>query len=114
MKTNKHTFEKIYHLIVGFIFILKGVDKIQHHPLIGLILLIFGIAVIAYFIYISTKQAAGEWLSIIVHLFEAIALMFTAYLYYQEGKTFLPYVFAASAVGFLIATFVSIQKTIKH
>ena len=81
MSSKKLVLEKIHHLIVGFFLTLKGIDKITTHTLIGSLILMFGLTLIGYFIYQIKTKSDGNTLQILVHLFEALALLFIAYIY---------------------------------
>jgi hypothetical protein len=47
---------------------------------------------------------------ILVHLFEALASLITAYIFYEEGKGYIHYFFILAAIGFFIAIYVYIQR----
>jgi len=110
MQNKKHVLEKIHHLIVGFFLTLKGVDKISHHYILGGLILGFGITILTYFFYKITRNVHNKALSVMVHLFEALALLFTAYIYYSEGKVYLPYVVLLASVGFFISVIILMAK----
>ena len=101
----------LYHFIVAFILITKGFDKIQHHhSIIGWTILTLGIVIFIYFIYSKISKKGHSWLEIIIHLFESIALFLTSYVYFQEGKSLLPYVTLLAAIGFLVTTIIHLKK----
>jgi hypothetical protein len=111
VKTKKQL-SSIYHLIVAILLMIKGFDKIQHHhPSIGWIILILGLLILIYFFISKIKNIHNNLLEIFIHLFESIALLLTSYVYFEEGKTFLPYITLIAATGFLITT---ILHLIKH
>lgn len=101
-----------HHLLIGFALTLKGIDKVAHHPVIGSIILLFGIIILGYFLYIVIKKHPDNKLVYIIHWFEAIASLFTAYVFFEEGATYLPYAFLLAAVGFIIA--IIVHHTKKH
>ena len=105
----------IHHFMVALLLITKGYDKIQHHhSFIGWSILLSGVAILMYFVYIKGTQKPHNTLEIIAHLFESIALFLTTYVYFQEGKTMLPYVTLTAAIGFLIATILHVRGHKKH
>jgi FtsH-binding integral membrane protein len=105
----------IHHSIVAFILITKGFDKIQnHHSFIGWTILLLGIIILIYFIFIKLSRKKHSLLELIIHLFESTALFLTTYVYFQEGKTLLPYVTLIAGIGFLIATFIHLIEHKKH
>ena len=108
MEGRKNLLHSIQHLLVSFVLILKGLDKFSHgHTFIGSILLIFGLVILGYFIYLARKKKHSLLLDNMVHLFEALTALFVAYLYYTEGSKYLHYVFLIAALGFFIAIYVS-------
>lgn len=113
--TIKTNLLSIQHLFVALILIPKGYDKIEHHyNLIGWIILLMGIFILGYFIYQKVTKSENHILLISVHLFESISLFLTSYIYFEEGKRFLPYITIFAATGFLIATIIHIKKINKR
>lgn len=105
----------IHHFIVAIILMTKGFDKIQHHySVIGWTILLLGIIILMYFIFVKLSKKPHSLLKLIIHLFESIALFLTTYVYFQEGKTLLPYVTLIAGIGFLIATFMHLKGEKKH
>src|SRR5688500_17754259 len=90
----------LQHFLIGCVLTIKGIDKISHHAIIGSILLIFGLIVLAYFFYSLFVKRPSERLTLLAHWFEAIAALFTAYIFFTEGATYLPYLFLLAAIGF--------------
>jgi len=111
----KNKLLSIHHLFVAIILMTKGFDKIQHHhSFIGWTILLLGIIALLYFIFIKISKKPHLLLELIMHLFESIALFLTTYVYFQEGKTLLPYVTLIAAIGFLIATLLHLKAHKKH
>jgi hypothetical protein len=105
----------VHHLMVGLLLLTKGVDKIQHHhSFIGWTILLFGLIILFYFIFLQRTKRPHAKLEIIIHLFECIALCFTTYVYFKEGKNFLPYVTMAASIGFFVATLVHLKAFFKE
>ena len=105
----------LQHLIVAILLMTKGFDKIQHHhSFIGWTILLLGIIVLVFFIFIKTSKKKYPLLEIVIHFFESIALFLTTYIYFQEGKTLLPYVTLIAGIGFLISTFLHLNGYKKH
>ena len=101
----------IQHLFVALILIPKGYDKIEHHyNFTGWIILLMGIIVLSYFIFQKLTKSKNHLFVIGVHLFESIALFLTSYIYFEERKSFLPYMTIIAGIGFLIATIIHITK----
>ena len=110
MVGRKQLLHSIHHLITGAVLIIKGVDKISHHPFIGGLILFFGVVILSYFIYALNKKQHSHNLELVVHWFEALVALFMAYIFFSEGKTFLPYVFLLAAIGFFISIYLIYKK----
>ena len=110
MVGKSHLLHSMHHLLIASLLILKGFLKFSHYPVLGSIILLFGIIILVYFFYVLSKKQTRKGLDLTVHLFEAIVSLFTAYISFQEGARFLPYVFLLAAVLFIIASYVSYFK----
>ncbi|WP_445454173.1 hypothetical protein [Flavobacterium sp. 25HG05S-40] len=105
----------IHHFLVALILISKGFDKIQHHhSFIGWTILLLGVIVLSYFIFIKLSKKPHATLELLIHLFESIALFLTSYVYFQEGKSLLPFVTMIAGIGFLMATILHLKKHYKR
>lgn len=106
----KNKLLSIHHILVVVILMSKGFDKIQHHhSFIGWTIFLFGIIVLSYLISIRRSKKPHSTLELWMHFFESIALFLTSYVYFQEGKSLLPYVTLTAGIGFLIATIVHLK-----
>ena len=108
----------IHHLLIAVALILKGISKLAHHPVLGGLILCFGLIILSYFIYLSSKRKESRAMHILIHLFEGFASLFTAYIFFVEGKKYLQYGFILAAIGFFISIGIYIvrhktTKTIK-
>ena len=111
MASTKSLLKYFYHPIIAFTLILKGYTKlVSHHSVIGAIILAFGIMILLYFFYVMWKKYADEKLSLMIHWFEAIASLLTAWIFFSEGAKYLPYMFLLAAIGFFIGIYVHYQK----
>jgi FtsH-binding integral membrane protein len=111
IKNNKRGIKSLYHLIIGISLIIKGLDKIEHHhSVIGIIVLFIGLAIIGYYAYINIRKKSNHILNIAVHLCEGLALLLTSYIYFKDGKTYLPYVLLVAGVGFIIVGIIHLKK----
>ena len=113
MAGHKHLLHSMHHLLIGMTLVLKGLTKLVHHPIIGSAFLLFGIIILVYFFYLVWKKYPKENLHLVIHVFEALACLFTAYIFFQEGAIYLPYVFLLAAIGFIIAIYISWYKNRK-
>jgi hypothetical protein len=100
----------IQHLLLASVLIIKGVDKISHHAVIGSIFLFFGVTILVYFFYSLFNRHHTHKLELVAHGFEAIASLFSAYIFFVEGKKFLPWFFLLAALGFVVAFFIHYRK----
>ena len=114
MSNRKPISEFIHHLIMGVLLILKGYEKYHHHELIGGLILSFGIILILYFVYGLIRKKKGPVLSFLVHFFEGVTLFLTTYIFYNEGKIYLPYVTFLAGVGFIVSLVGILEKKEKH
>lgn len=110
MPKRKAVLQFLQHFLIGSVLTIKGIDKISHHAVMGSIILLFGIIILAFFIYTLTAKKPSEKLTVLAHWFEAIAALFTAYIFFTEGATYLPYLFLLAAVGFFIGIYVHAKK----
>jgi TRAP-type uncharacterized transport system fused permease subunit len=106
MARRKEILHSVKHFLIGSALTLKGADKIGHHPVIGSIILLFGLIILVYFFYLLIKKHPNEKLAPIVHWFEAIASLFTAYIFFEEGATYLPWVFLLASFGFFLSIYI--------
>jgi hypothetical protein len=112
MKNKKHILAAFHHFIVGFFLTIKGFDKFTHcHHLIGGFIFTFGIIILFYFLYEISAKKQGRTLKLLVHLFEGLALLFTSYIFFEDGKTYLPYITLTASIGFFISVVVIYFKT---
>jgi len=56
MAGKKHLLHSIHHFLTGAVLITKGIDKVSHHAFIGSLILLFGVAILCYFIYRFIKK----------------------------------------------------------
>lgn len=106
MKNRKHFLESLHFFLIGFLITTEGIDELHNHVIIGSLLLFFGITLLLYFIYAQLKKQMGFSLKIMAHLFEAVVLLFTSYLLFKEGKTYVPYFNLAASIGLFISVVV--------
>ena len=110
MTQSKKKIHAVTHFLIALTLILKGADKLGHHPIIGSMLLLFGLVIFYFFIHALITKKVEERFELATHWFEAIANLFVAYVFFTEGATYLPYVFLLAAAGFFIAIFMHYRK----
>lgn len=93
------------HLLTGFVIVMKGVSKIEHHQNgVGAVLILIGIIFGLFTVFhekipfIKRHEAVLLWI-------ESFVLALVAYSYYSEGKTGLPIAYALCAVAYVIVGF---------
>jgi hypothetical protein len=106
MKNRKHFLESLHFFLIGFLITTEGIEELHNHVIIGGLLLLFGITLLLYFIYAQIKKKQGFSLKVMAHLFEAVVLLFTSYLLFKEGKTYVPYFNLAASIGLFISVVV--------
>ncbi|RRB11572.1 hypothetical protein [Larkinella knui] len=93
----------IAHVLAGVVIILKGVTKWEdHHAVLGSFFLLLGLLLVAASVW---HHQLSRWIKnfdVLVFAIEALVLGLIAYLYYQEGKQGLPWVYGLTSVGYLI------------
>jgi len=82
----------MHHLITGAVLVLKGSDKISHHPVIGSLVLLFGVLILGFFVYNLLQKRHSQHLELMVRWFEALVSLFIAYIFFTEGRTLIQYV----------------------
>ena len=110
MTAKNPVLHSIQHLLLGAVLVLKGIDKIPHHHILGGLILSFGIVVLLYFLYMVLKQKESRTMHILIHLFEAFASLFTAYIFFEEGKKYLQYALILAAIGFFVSVYVYMRN----
>jgi len=111
----KKQIQSIHHFFVAIILLAKGLAKIQHHhSLIGWTILLLGVLFLLYFLWIKQTKKSNILLEFSMHIFESLALFLTTYVYYQEGKTYLPYVTLVAGIGFLAAALLHVKDLKTH
>jgi TRAP-type uncharacterized transport system fused permease subunit len=113
MKNKKEFLESFHSVIIGFFLTVEGFDKFTNHRFIGGLILVFGILILLYFLYNILTKRESALLKLIVHLSEGIALSFTSYIFFKEGKIYLPYITLLASVGFFISVVILLIKAEK-
>jgi hypothetical protein len=103
MKNRKHLLESLHFFLIGFLITTEGFEELHSHAIIGGLMLLFGITLLLYFIYVQIKKKQGFNLKIMAHLFEAVVLLFISYILFKEEKTYIPYINLAASFGMFIS-----------
>lgn len=101
----------VVHLLTVFVLLLKGADKLtKSHLVSGSSLVLLGLLILVLIVL----EKRYHWSHALVRqaclLIEAVALAIMAVVFYQEGKVYLPYVFGACAITYLIVALVAARK----
>jgi len=110
MAAKNHLLHSFHHLLIGGVLVLKGFTKFGHHPLLGGLIFLFGIIILFYFFYSILKKTESRKMNIAIHIFEALVALFTAYIFWDEGKRYLQYASLLAAIGFFIAVYVYAKR----
>jgi predicted Na+-dependent transporter len=93
------------HALTGFVIVMKGVGKIEHHQNgVGAVLIAIGIgfALFSFFhekiSFIKRHEAVLLWI-------EAVVLALVAFSYFAEGKKALPSAYVLCCVIYIIVGF---------
>lgn len=111
MGQKQQRLNSVLHLLLATTLILKGADKYPHHNVLGGLMLLFGIIVLFYFIYTVVKRKESRKMHIVILLFEALVSLFIAYIFFEDGKKYVQYVFILAAVGFFISAYIASRHT---
>jgi ABC-type transport system involved in cytochrome c biogenesis permease subunit len=114
MKNRKHFLESLHFFLIGFLITTEGIEELHSHVIIGGLMLLFGITLLLYFIYVQIKKTQGFNLKIMAHFFEAIVLLFTSYILFKEEKIYVPYFNLAASIGLFISIAVLFYRRKKN
>ena len=95
----------LHHFVMGLLFVTKGIGKINHHPIIAIIFLVIGFSILSFYCWMKIMQQQNGILKNLMHLLEGIALLTAAFIYWKEGKHWLPYFTFFAAIFFLFLFF---------
>lgn len=56
----------------------------------------------------------SPYLQMLVHFFEGLALLFTTYVYIDEGKTYIQYATLAAGIGMFVTVYILYKKQKKY
>lgn len=105
--------QKLVHFLTAFTLLMKALSKLDHPEGKGAVIAFFLLAAI-YIVAITLLHdhlhAHARTLEASVYAIEAIGTGLLAFLYSAEGKKGLPWVFAAAAIGFVIAFVIRLTK----
>jgi hypothetical protein len=101
------------HYLVGFIVIVKGIEKTEHfneHPLLCLsFFFIGGFILFANYRHRQFEKYFKEF-DVILFLCEGLVLTGVSYYYFSEGKKALPYGYLVGAVVYFVVAFSKYMK----
>lgn len=82
----------------------------HHYYFIGSIIFCMGLVLIFYNLYLLRRGKHHLNLDILVHGMEAIILSLISYLYYKQGKIYLPYITSFAGLVYLFSILLLIKK----
>ena len=96
---------KYGHLLTGFVIVVKGVAKIEHHQNgVGAVLILIGIIFGLFTVFhekipfIKRHEAVLLWT-------ESFVLLIVAYSYFSDGKKGLPIAYVLCSIAYIIVGF---------
>ena len=93
------------HLLAGFVIVLKGIGKIEHHQNgVGATLIAVGI-IFALFSFLHEKIPFIKRHEAVLLWFEAFVLALIAISYFSEGKKGLPAAYALCSLIYIVVGF---------
>ncbi|MRS63498.1 hypothetical protein [Larkinella terrae] len=115
MALSREKIKQLAHAFAGVIVLLKAYDKAEHgHLTTGILLGIIGIIMVLMSIYHHRLAQYVKSFDALVFLAEAVVLGIVSGLYFHDGKTGLPYVYALASVAYLIAAFLHFRRSKGH
>jgi hypothetical protein len=114
MKIVRHRLEALLPFIIGFSLTVEGWEKVPEETFAGMLIMLFGVTLLVYALYALKKKGQEFVLKVAVHLFEAVTLLFVSYIYFEEGKKYLPYFNLAPSIALFISVVVMLFKRNKE
>ncbi|WP_299823907.1 hypothetical protein [uncultured Pontibacter sp.] len=111
MKVSKAKLSLFIHLLTAFVLLLKGIDKTTHaHLLSGITLIGLALAILLLLLLEKKVHLNHHTVKQACLLIESTALFIIAFVFYQEGRQYLQYVFGISALAYLAVAFMHYKK----
>jgi hypothetical protein len=105
--------QRLAHYLVGFIVIIKGIEKAEHfseHPLLCLLFFfIGGFILFANYRHHLFEKYFKEF-DVVLFLCEGLVLAGVSYYYFSEGKKGLPYAYLVAAVVYFVVAVYKYRK----
>jgi CHASE2 domain-containing sensor protein len=101
----------IHHMFIAIIAITSGLNKIDSpYSSIGWLLVVLGAVVLGYFVYTLVTKRLNRSIRPVILGVECTAMLCASYMYFAEGKQFLPYATLLAALGYFIAVIASVRR----
>lgn len=97
--------KQLAHALAGLIILFKGVDKIDHHPQAGSLLIVIGLLIMLLTLFHHRLAKHIKSFDSLVFLAESIVLALISGLYFQDGKKALPIAYGLVSLGYLIVAY---------
>lgn len=104
----------VQHVAASFTLITTGLNNSDRFPVAGYSISAFGVLVMSYFLYRKRKGGNSAVAKSGILFLEAAALVLAAFLSHKTGKTYLPYVILAAALGYFIAFGIQLYRARKE
>jgi len=109
--------QRLAHYLVGFLVIVKGVEKSEHfsdHPVLCLSLFIIGgFILFANFRHHYFEKHFKEF-DVVLFFCEGLVLTGVSYYYFSEGRKGLPYAYLLGAVVYFVVAVIKYRKKSKE
>lgn len=89
--------ETLQGVLLSLLLILTGVQNFEGYPVMSSMVGLFGIALFAYSIFL-VRRGRDSLFKVVMISLEGLALVLTAYIYFSEGKVYLPYAILLAAI----------------
>lgn len=109
----KEILQNLTHYITSFVIIMKGVSKLENFQVYYgyvILFLLTGTGVILATIFHKKLEKRMKKISAVIYFLEGLVLLLIAKLYFDEGKSILPYVFLAAGLLSLAAGVIRITR----
>lgn len=110
----KAKLEIVQGILLSLLLVLTGVQNYQEYPVISWTIALFGLGLFVYSVFLVRKGSNSQFKVVMISL-EGLALVLTSYIYFSEGKKYLPYaILLAAAICFVGAVVLNNRRRKGH
>ena len=106
--------QKVVHFLTALTLTLKGIIKMEHphgYEAVIALFLLSAIYIVVITVFHDRLHTHTRALTASVYAIESLVSAVLAWVYLQEGKHYIPYLFVLASVLFLVALAVYLRKT---